>query len=286
MGPERPHRPRLAARVGRRRRRSKGAVGLVAEGDRCAFYRLALGIGHVGHHRAGERRSPAVPTWSSPATISIVAGSPPPPGPTSPLPQATTARPTNAGRARPRQWAPSRVRERVIEPGGVGGIIKLDSRSQERDLGIPLTVPRAAGRVYRIVARHNTTVSLERGGSGCKGLCSAYLARLLSWPRYCASNRLDSFPMTGLVRRSPMEKWWKLVRRALTPMFVVRLYYFGKHGAVISRKAEVDLARFDHLGQGLRHLGVHQGEDQRPLHDGAAGARSRPDASSAPGRRV
>lgn len=35
---------------------------------------------------------------------------------------------------------------------------------------------------------------------------------------------------------------WKLVGRAMTPMFIVRLYYFVKHRAVISGKAEVDLA--------------------------------------------
>jgi acetyltransferase-like isoleucine patch superfamily enzyme len=35
---------------------------------------------------------------------------------------------------------------------------------------------------------------------------------------------------------------WKLVRRALTPMIVVRLYYFWKHRAIVSGKAEVDLA--------------------------------------------
>ena len=34
---------------------------------------------------------------------------------------------------------------------------------------------------------------------------------------------------------------WKLIRRALTPMPVVQLYYYWKHGAVISGKAEVEL---------------------------------------------
>ncbi len=47
-----------------------------------------------------------------------------------------------------------------------------------------------------------------------------------------------------------MEKWWKLLRRALTPMFVVRLYYLWKHGAVISRRAEVDLAGSTTWGKG------------------------------------
>jgi acetyltransferase-like isoleucine patch superfamily enzyme len=39
-----------------------------------------------------------------------------------------------------------------------------------------------------------------------------------------------------------MRKIRKLARRALTPMVLVRLYYFLKHRAVISSKAEVDLA--------------------------------------------
>ena len=47
-----------------------------------------------------------------------------------------------------------------------------------------------------------------------------------------------------------MEKWWKLLRRALTPMFVVRLYYLWKHGAVISSRAEVDLAGSTTWGKG------------------------------------
>jgi acetyltransferase-like isoleucine patch superfamily enzyme len=42
----------------------------------------------------------------------------------------------------------------------------------------------------------------------------------------------------------------KLVRRMLTPMIVVRLYYFWKHGAVISGKAEVDLAPSTIWGKG------------------------------------
>lgn len=43
---------------------------------------------------------------------------------------------------------------------------------------------------------------------------------------------------------------WKLARRALTPMIVVRLYYFWKHRTVISGKAEVDLARSTDWGNG------------------------------------
>lgn len=43
---------------------------------------------------------------------------------------------------------------------------------------------------------------------------------------------------------------WKLVRRALTPMFIVRIYYFLRHGAVISGKAEVDLAPTTAWGPG------------------------------------
>ena len=39
-----------------------------------------------------------------------------------------------------------------------------------------------------------------------------------------------------------MAKLSKLARRALTPMVVVRCYYFLKHRAVISSKAEMDLA--------------------------------------------
>lgn len=42
----------------------------------------------------------------------------------------------------------------------------------------------------------------------------------------------------------------KLVRRMLTPMIVVRLYYFWKHGAVVSGKAEVDLAPSTVWGKG------------------------------------
>jgi acetyltransferase-like isoleucine patch superfamily enzyme len=47
-----------------------------------------------------------------------------------------------------------------------------------------------------------------------------------------------------------MGKTWKLVRRVLTPMIVVRLYYFWKHRAVISQKAEVDLAPSTSWGRG------------------------------------
>jgi acetyltransferase-like isoleucine patch superfamily enzyme len=47
-----------------------------------------------------------------------------------------------------------------------------------------------------------------------------------------------------------MRKLWKLLRRVLTPMIVVRLYYFWKHGAVISGKAEVDLASSTSWGRG------------------------------------
>jgi acetyltransferase-like isoleucine patch superfamily enzyme len=47
-----------------------------------------------------------------------------------------------------------------------------------------------------------------------------------------------------------MGKMWKLVRRALTPMIVVRIYYFWKHGAVVSGKAEVDFASSTSWGKG------------------------------------
>jgi acetyltransferase-like isoleucine patch superfamily enzyme len=47
-----------------------------------------------------------------------------------------------------------------------------------------------------------------------------------------------------------MRKLWKLVRRVLTPMVVVRLYYFLKHGAAVSGRAEVDLASSTSWGKG------------------------------------
>jgi acetyltransferase-like isoleucine patch superfamily enzyme len=47
-----------------------------------------------------------------------------------------------------------------------------------------------------------------------------------------------------------MAKLSKLVRRVATPMVVVRLYYFAKHRAVISSKAEVDLAGSTSWGGG------------------------------------
>jgi acetyltransferase-like isoleucine patch superfamily enzyme len=47
-----------------------------------------------------------------------------------------------------------------------------------------------------------------------------------------------------------MPNIWKLARRALTPMVLVRLYYFFKHRAVISSKAEVDLADTTAWGTG------------------------------------
>ena len=47
-----------------------------------------------------------------------------------------------------------------------------------------------------------------------------------------------------------MAKTSKLARRALTPMVMVRLYYFAKHRAVISSKAEVDLADSTTWGNG------------------------------------
>lgn len=47
-----------------------------------------------------------------------------------------------------------------------------------------------------------------------------------------------------------MGKMRKLIRRVLTPMILVRLYYFWKHRAVVSGKAEVDLASSTSWGQG------------------------------------
>ena len=47
-----------------------------------------------------------------------------------------------------------------------------------------------------------------------------------------------------------MATMWKLIRRGVTPMIVVRLYYFWKHGAVVSGKAEVDLASSTSWGKG------------------------------------
>jgi acetyltransferase-like isoleucine patch superfamily enzyme len=43
---------------------------------------------------------------------------------------------------------------------------------------------------------------------------------------------------------------WKLVRRALTPMVLVQLYYLWKHGAAVSAKAEVDIASSTSWGKG------------------------------------
>jgi acetyltransferase-like isoleucine patch superfamily enzyme len=43
---------------------------------------------------------------------------------------------------------------------------------------------------------------------------------------------------------------WKLIRRMLLPMPVVRLYYFWRHRTSISGKAEVDLARTTSWGEG------------------------------------
>jgi acetyltransferase-like isoleucine patch superfamily enzyme len=47
-----------------------------------------------------------------------------------------------------------------------------------------------------------------------------------------------------------MGKLWRLLGRALTPMLVVRLYYFLKHRAIISSRAEVDLASSTSWGKG------------------------------------
>ncbi len=47
-----------------------------------------------------------------------------------------------------------------------------------------------------------------------------------------------------------MPKIWKLTGRALIPMLAVRLYYFWKHRAVISSRAEVDLADSTSWGEG------------------------------------
>ena len=47
-----------------------------------------------------------------------------------------------------------------------------------------------------------------------------------------------------------MAKILKLARRALIPMVFVRLYYFVKHRAVISSRAEVDLADSTSWGDG------------------------------------
>ena len=43
---------------------------------------------------------------------------------------------------------------------------------------------------------------------------------------------------------------WKLIRRMLVPMPVVRLYYFWKHRTRISGRAEVDLALTTSWGEG------------------------------------
>ncbi len=43
---------------------------------------------------------------------------------------------------------------------------------------------------------------------------------------------------------------WRVVRRALIPMVFTRLYYFFKHGALVSGKAEVDFASSTSWGRG------------------------------------
>jgi len=43
---------------------------------------------------------------------------------------------------------------------------------------------------------------------------------------------------------------WRVVRRTLMPMIVVRLYYFWKHRAFVSGKAEVELASTTEWGPG------------------------------------
>lgn len=43
---------------------------------------------------------------------------------------------------------------------------------------------------------------------------------------------------------------WNSVRRALTPMFVVRLYYLIRHGTIISRQSEIDFATTTDWGPG------------------------------------
>ena len=43
---------------------------------------------------------------------------------------------------------------------------------------------------------------------------------------------------------------WKVIRRVLTPMPLVQLYYFWKHRAIISRRAEVELTSAASWGEG------------------------------------
>lgn len=43
---------------------------------------------------------------------------------------------------------------------------------------------------------------------------------------------------------------WKLMRRTFTPTFVVQAYYYGRHRALISGKAEVDLTGGTAWGRG------------------------------------
>lgn len=47
-----------------------------------------------------------------------------------------------------------------------------------------------------------------------------------------------------------MGRTLKLVRRAATPAFVTRIYYFAKHRAVISGRAEIDVASSTSWGPG------------------------------------
>lgn len=51
-------------------------------------------------------------------------------------------------------------------------------------------------------------------------------------------------------RESVVMPNWTMVRRAVTPMLLVRLYYLVKHGAIVSGKAEVDLAASTAWGPG------------------------------------
>lgn len=47
-----------------------------------------------------------------------------------------------------------------------------------------------------------------------------------------------------------VKRKWRLVRRVLTPVILVRLYYLWKHRAMVSGKSEVDIAPSTSWGRG------------------------------------
>lgn len=47
-----------------------------------------------------------------------------------------------------------------------------------------------------------------------------------------------------------MERKWRVLKRAVTPQIIAQLYYFLKHGALISGKAQVEVASSTEWGRG------------------------------------